>query len=141
MKNHAGFRILAAFMGIYHLGMGIFGSFSGDMASKVANVMWGAHVVIDPQFSYMAKFLGAYVIAFGLMMLFIAKDPVRYSSLVYVAVVLAVIRILNRVVFSGDLHAAFSIAPSRMIGTIIGVALLNLGLLLLKPKAAEAAAN
>ncbi len=140
MKNHTAIRILAGFMGLYHIGMGIFGTLSGEMAARVGSLAWGAHVTVDPQFTYLTKFLGAYVIAFGAMMLLIAKNPVRYGALVYVAVLLAAIRILDRLVFSHDLQLAFGIDFSRTITAVIVVAALNLGLLLLKPKAAESGA-
>ena len=93
MNRHTGIRLLAGFMGIYHILMGILGIVSGSTAAWGARVLWHATVTVDPQFSYLAKFLGAYVVAFGVMMLFIFKDPVRYSGLVYPAVVVAVLRI------------------------------------------------
>jgi hypothetical protein len=125
-------------MGIYHLLMGLFGMVSGEMAAKVGQILWGAHVTVDAQFSYLAKFLAAYVIAFGLMLLFVAKDPVRYGPLVYVAAFLGAMRIFERLVFAGELQAAFSIGMNRTILTVIVVAALNLGLIVLKPKAATA---
>ena len=134
MNQHRGITLLAGFMGIYHILMGILGIVSGSTAAWGAHVLWHANVVVDPQFSYLAKFLGAYVVAFGVMMLFIAKDPVRYGSLVYVAVVVAVLRITERLVFAGELKAAFGIGMERTIITIIIVGALNLGLLLLKPR-------
>jgi len=137
MKTYLGLRLLAGFMGIYHLVMGLFGIVSGQMAARVAQVLWGAHVTVDAQFSYLAKFLAAYVIAFGLMLLFVAKDPVRYGSLVYVAALLGAIRVMERLVFAGELQAAFSIGISRTIWTVAVVAALNLGLILLKPKGAS----
>jgi hypothetical protein len=140
MKSHTGIKILAGFMGVYHLLMGLMGIISGEMAARVAQTMWGAHVTVDPQFSYLAKFLAAYVIAFGLMMLFIAKDPVRYGPLVYVAASLGLIRILERLIFAGQLQAAFSIGMDRTIATVVVVAILNGSLILLKPKAADTAA-
>lgn|SRR5215471_3978374 len=135
MKTYLSLRILAGFMGVYHLLMGLFGIASGQMAARAAHVLWGAQVNVDAQFSYLAKFLGAYVIAFGLMLLFVAKDPVRYGSLVYVAAFLGAIRIMERLVFANELQAGFSIGMNRTIVTIIVVAALNLGLILLKPKA------
>ena len=134
MKTYLGLRLLAGFMGIYHLLMGLFGIVSGQMAARVGQVMWGAHVTVDAQFSYLAKFLAAYVIAFGIMLLFVAKDPVRYGQLVYVAALLGAIRIVERLIFADELQAAFSIGMSRTIGTVVVVAALNLGLILLKPK-------
>lgn len=140
MKTYLGIRLLAGFMGIYHVLMGLFGIVSGQMAARVGQVLWGAHVTVDAQFSYLAKFLAAYVIAFGIMLLFVAKDPVRYGQLVYVAALLGAIRIAERLIFAGDLQAAFSIGMSRTIGTVVVVAALNLGLILLKPKSSTQSA-
>lgn len=134
MNHHTGIRVLAGFMGIYHILMGILGVVSGSTAAWGAHVLWHANVTVDPQFSYLAKFLGAYVIAFGIMLLFITKDPVRYAGLVYPAVVVALLRIAERLIFASELKAAFGIGMRRTVGTIIVVAVLNLGLLLLKPR-------
>lgn len=78
-------------------------------------------VTVDPQFTYLAKFLGAYAIAFGIMMLFIAKDPVGYGALVYPAIAVAIIRIGERSISAGELKAAFGIGMDRTIGTIMVV--------------------
>ena len=134
MNRHTGIRLLAGFMGIYHILMGILGIVSGSTAAWGARVLWHATVTVDPQFSYLAKFLGAYVVAFGVMMLFIAKDPVRYAGLVYPAVVVAVLRIAERLIFAGELKTAFGIGMDRTIMTIVIVGALNLGLLILKPR-------
>jgi hypothetical protein len=139
MNRHTGIKILAAFMGVYHILMGAIGIASGSMAAWGARVLWHASVMVDPQFTYLAKFLGAYVVAFGIMMLFIAKDPVRYGALVYPAVAVAIIRIAERLVFAGELKATFGIGMDRTIGTIIVVGGLNLALLLLKPRASGVA--
>ena len=134
MNQHRGIKLLAGFMGIYHILMGILGIISGSTAAWGAHVLWHANVVVDPQFSYLAKFLGAYVVAFGVMMLFIAKDPVRYGSLVYAALVVAALRIAERIIFAAELKSAFGIGMERTIVTIIIVGALNLGLLLFKPR-------
>jgi len=141
MSRHTGIKLLAGFMGIYHILMGCLGIVSGSTAAWGAHTLWHANVVVDPQFTYLAKFLGAYVVAFGVMMLFIAANPVRYAALVYPAVLVAVLRIAERLVFAGELKAAFGIGMDRTIGTIVVVAILNLGLLLLKPRANEAVSH
>src|SRR2546422_214778 len=99
MKRHTGIKILAGFMGVYHIFMGILGIASGSWAAWGAHTLWHANVTLDPQFTYLAKFLGAYVFAFGVMLLFIAKDPVRYAALVYPAVIVAILRIAERLVY------------------------------------------
>lgn len=141
MESHAGIKILAGFMGIYHILMGILGIVSGSWAAWGAHTLWHANVTVDAQFTYLAKFLGAYVVAFGVMMLFIAKNPVRYGGLVYPAVIVAVLRIAERLVFANELKSAFGIGMKRTIGTIIVVGILNLALLLLKPREADRLAH
>ena len=76
----------------------------------------------------------AYVIAFGVMLLAIAKDPVRYGPLVYVAALLGAIRIAERLIFAAELKQAFGIGFDRTIVTAIIVLALNGGLILLKPR-------
>jgi hypothetical protein len=121
--------------------MGILGIVSGSSAAWGAHTLWHATVTVDPQFTYLAKFLGAYVVAFGVMMLFIAKDPVRYGALVYPAVIVAVIRIGERLVFARELKDAFGVGMDRTIGTIIVVGALNLALLMLKPRTTDSTAT
>jgi hypothetical protein len=140
MTKHTGFRALAGFMGVYHIIMGLAGIVSGDVAARAANILWNATVTVDPQFSYLAKFLGAYVLAFGAMMLAIAKNPVRYGPLVYVAALLGAIRIAERVYFASDLQRAFGIGMDRTIATAIIVFALIGGLIVLKPREQEAGA-
>src|SRR5260370_22950711 len=103
MNRHTGIRVLAGFMGVYHILMGILGIVSGSTAAWGAHVLWHANVTVDPQFSYLAKFLGAYVVAFGVMMLFITKDPVRYGGLGFSAAGVWGVRAAQRVVFAGGL--------------------------------------
>jgi hypothetical protein len=134
MNTYKPFKAVAGFMGVYHVLIGILGLASGDVAARVGAAVYGAHVEVTPMFSYMAKYLAAYVIGFGVMMLIMASDPVKYRKLVYVAVLLAVIRILSRLVFASELQAAFGIGMNRSLLTIAIVAILNLGLLLLMPK-------
>ena len=141
MNQHTGIKVLAGFMGVYHILMGVFGIASSSMAAWAAHALWHATVNVDAQFTYLAKFLGAYVVGFGVMLLFIAKDPVRYGALVYPAILVGVLRIAERLVFANELKSAFGIGMDRTIGTIIVVGALNLGLFLLKPREAYASAK
>lgn len=141
MNHHTGIKVLAGFMGVYHILMGVFGIASASMAAWAAHALWHATVNVDAQFTYLAKFLGAYVVGVGVMLLFIAKDPVRYGALVYPAILVGVLRIAERLVFANELKSAFGIGMDRTIGTIIVVGALNLGLFLLKPREAYASAK
>jgi hypothetical protein len=106
------------------------------MAARVGSLLYGAHAEVTPVFSYLVKYLCAYVLAFGAMMLILASNPVKYKKLVYVALLVAVVRVLSRLVFADELHAAFGIGMTRSLETIAAVAILNLALFLLMPKEA-----
>jgi len=107
MKTYRPFQAVAGFMGVYHMILGVLGLISGEVAAKLGAVVYGANVQVTPVFSYMAKYLAAYVFGFGVMMLIMASDPVKYRKFVYVALVVAVLRILSRLVFADELRAAF----------------------------------
>jgi hypothetical protein len=136
MKTYKPFQAVAVFMGVYHLIIGILGLVSGEVAARVGSLLYGAHTEVTPVFSYMVKYLCAYVLAFGAMMLILASNPVKYKKLVYVALLVAVVRILSRLVFADELRAAFGIGMTRSLETIAAVAILNLTLFLLMPKEA-----
>ncbi len=136
MQSLQPIKYLAGFMGIYHLAMGIFGTLSATWAAKVGGILFGAQVALTPQFAYLSKYLSAYVIAFGLMMLLVAKDPVRYGKLIYVAIALIVIRVLQRFIFADQLQAAFGIGVDRSFINALIVALLALGLYHFRPRQA-----
>jgi len=136
MKTYKPFQGVAIFMGVYHLVLGILGLVSGEVAARTGAIVYGAHVEVTPMFSYLVKYLAAYVLAFGAMMLVLASDPVKYRSLVYVALLVAVVRILSRLIFADELRAAFGIGMTRSLETIAIVAVLNLALFLLMPKKA-----
>ena len=127
-------RFIAGFVGVYHIASGLLGTLSGNLAAELGRILFNARVDVTPQFSYMAKYLGAYVIAFGAMMLFIAQDPVKYRGLINVAVLLICIRIIDRIVFAAELKNAFGIELTQSIVTISIIGLVGLSLLIFKPK-------
>ncbi len=128
-------KFIAGLVGIYHITIGILGTLSGNIAAEIGRMLFQAQIDVTPQFSYMAKYLGAYVIAFGTMMLVIAKDPVKYRGLIDVAVLLIAIRVLDRIIFASELKAAFGIGFTQSIITISVISIVGLLLLIFKPKA------
>ena len=53
MNRHTGIKVLAGFMGVYHILMGILGIVSGAWAAWGAHTLWHANVTVDPQFTYL----------------------------------------------------------------------------------------
>ena len=95
---------------LYHVFMGVGAFLSKDMVVWLADVFFGIKLQVTPQISYLAKLLGIYVVAFGLMVAVAALDPARHPSLLKIVIILYGLRVLNKLVFA-DLYTAAFAAP------------------------------
>jgi hypothetical protein len=134
MKSLKPIKVLAGFIGIYHILLGLIGSVSGELGAQAARAIFDARVDLTPQFSYLVKYLGAYTIAFGVMMLLVAWNPVKYKLFIYVGILLIAIRITQRLIFASQLESAFGISQGRNLLNTAIIALLALGLYLFRPR-------
>jgi hypothetical protein len=75
--------------------------------------IYGATVDWTPQFAYILKPLGAFMLTVGLLAGIAATDPVRHQAVVYAVAVLFVIRSAQRVVFADEALRAFGITLAR----------------------------
>jgi len=75
--------------------------------------IYGATVDWTPQFTYILKPLGAFMLTVGLLAGLAATDPVRHSAVVYAVAALFVIRSAQRVVFADESMRAFGITLAR----------------------------
>jgi hypothetical protein len=75
--------------------------------------IYGATVDWTPQFTYILKPLGAFMLTVGLLAGLAATDPVRYSAVVSAVAVLFVIRSAQRLVFADESMRAFGITLAR----------------------------
>lgn len=111
MKNNLVFKATAWFAGLYQLALGIIGVFAGkDIAASVIQQTFGATIEMTPQIFYLVKFCSAYMVAFGVAMIVLATDPVKYKKIMWVAITLFGIRIFERLVFTELLDSSFGIS-------------------------------
>ncbi len=94
--------------------------------------IYGATVDWTPQFTYILKPLGAFMLTVGLLAGIAATDPVRHSAVVYAVAVLFVIRTAQRVVFADETLRAFGITLARDVAVscfflVLAAALVVLG--------------
>jgi len=75
--------------------------------------LYGATVDWTPQFTYILKPLGAFMLTVGLLAGIAATDPARHTAIVYAVAVLFVIRSAQRVFFAGETLRAFGITLAR----------------------------
>ena len=115
------FRALQAFLWMicaFHVIVGVGLNLSSAIPAGMASY-YGAEVNWTPQFVYILKPLGAFMFVLGILAAVAARNPLGNKMVVYGLVTLFVIRALQRVVFGGEIYAAFAIAPGRNIGNAV----------------------
>lgn len=107
--------ILQAFLWFicaFHVIVGVGLNVSSAFPQAVANY-YGAEVSWTPDFLYIVKPIGAFMIALGVMAAAAARNPLGHVSIIYGFVVLFTIRGLQRLVFREEIASAMSIDASR----------------------------
>jgi hypothetical protein len=75
--------------------------------------LYGAEVQWTPEFSYILKPLGAFMLAIGLVTAAAAVDPLKHGAVVYSLAALFVMRALQRLLFADEIAQTFHIASGR----------------------------
>jgi hypothetical protein len=136
------FKATTATAGVYHIILACVGLFlSAELTAKAADIALGVTLKSDSQLMLVARFAAAYMLAFGLMLLFLASNPRRFRLLAFAAVVLFGIRFLNRILLFNLVSSTFGMSATRnIIGTAIIFVFFAL-ILLTMPKKSEAPAT
>lgn len=133
------FKFLAGFVSVYHLVLGLIAIFgTTSLVTSAVTMVYGVTPTIDPQFLYMVKFIGAYMIVFSIATAILAYNPVQYRKLVWVPIGLFVIRILERLIFFGLLGEAFHITFAQDLRVMIPIAILAIALYYFRPRSSMA---
>lgn len=130
-------RWLMWFVAAFHLFVGLSINLSPSFTQMIAS-SYGATVDWSPQFVYILKPLGAFMIVLGIFAAIAARDPLRYSVIVLGFCVLFIIRALQRLVLAGDINIAFGIPASRSIAIMVAMLVLAAVLFFLYRSAAGA---
>lgn len=103
----------------FHVAMGAGLNLSTDFVEPAAKI-YGADVdEWSPQFLYIVRPLGVFMLALGVLAGAAALDPVKHRVTIYVFAGIFIIRALQRIVFSAEIHDTFGIAGERNIGNMI----------------------
>ena len=136
------FKAATAVAGVYHIILAVIGLlFSAEMTTKASQVALGVVLKVDPQMMFVAKFAAAYMLAFGIMLLSLAYNPVQYRLLAVPAAALFAVRFLNRVFLFNAVSSTLGMSWTR---NFVGSALIFLFFALIyftRPTASEAVAN
>jgi hypothetical protein len=89
-------------------------AFSGDRAVvRMAASFYGAEVLLTPQLIHVIRMLGAFVFAIGIMAALAITDPERNVHIIDGIIILLLLRVLQRVLYAGQITAFFGISDSR----------------------------
>lgn len=111
------FKLLQALLWLVcaaHVLIGVSLNISGALTEVVAS-LYGAQVEWTPQFVYILRPLGVFMLVLGLLAAVAARDPLGNKEIVYGFCLIFVLRSLQRLVFLDDIREAFAIGPSRNI--------------------------
>jgi len=114
-KNQTLLKIVLLAISIYHIALGIFAFISENAAVYLAESFFGMTLIATPQLSYFAKLLGIYAFIFGVIMLYVMRDPDKYKEIIKVTIILYALRVINRIVFAGLVQKAFQVSDFSMI--------------------------
>jgi hypothetical protein len=99
-----------------HIAIGAGIMVSPEFQRWMASV-YGVQVEWTPQFSYLLKPLGAFMLVLGSLGVAAALDPLRHRLIVYGFIGVLLLRDLQRLVYHQDLQEAFGISPERNLAT------------------------
>ena len=117
---------VCAFHVIVGIGLNVSPAFPKAMAEY-----YGATVAWTPEFLYIIKPLGAFMLVMGVLAAVAATDPLKNTPIIYGFVLLFVLRTLQRVIHQGELFYIFGITTRHNVGNMVFFAGLALSLYLL----------
>ncbi len=138
--NDKSLPLLKAFLWMicaFHVIVGIGISHSPAFTSMMARY-YGAQVDWTPQFVYILKPLGAFMLVMGILAAAAARNPLNHRMVIHGFSILFAIRATQRLVFGSDIHQAFSVDPSHNLASMALFYAMAASLFLLHCKAAKA---
>lgn len=117
---------VCAFHVVVGIGLNVSPAFPQAMAGY-----YGATVNWTPDFLYIIKPLGAFMLVMGVLAAVAATDPLRNVPIIYGFILLFVLRTLQRMIHQGELFDTFGITAGHNLGNMVFFAGLALSLYLL----------
>jgi hypothetical protein len=121
------------FVCAFHVAVGVGLNLAGqNFIDTMADLYGAEHKDWSPQFLYILRPLGAFMLALGIVAAAAALDPRRYRAVIWAFVVLFAIRATHRIPFSDDVETIFGIAASRSMEQMLFFYVLAATLLILE---------
>ena len=128
------FSVFTGIAGAYHILLAAAGfMLPSDMVARVINIAFGVPLDVDPELLLAVRFSSVYMLAFGVMLLILALNPVRYRALAFPALILFGLRFVNRLLYFNTMTASGMPVSRNVIGIIL-ISLFFAGILVFLPK-------
>jgi hypothetical protein len=127
-------QVLLGLAGVAHVLIGAGVNLSSRFPAVVAR-LYGAQIDWSPQFAYILKPLGVFMIVLGALILAAARDPVKHGAVVNALVTLLALRILQRIVCRQEIADAFAMTAQRNITNIVFFLILAVAIFVLHRQA------
>lgn len=98
-KRNKALRMILMFASVYHIALGLAAIVLKTQAPELARVFFRFNLTPTPEVMWMLNPFAAYMLAFGLMLAVAASDPLRFRPVVFVAVALFGLRVVQRAMF------------------------------------------
>jgi hypothetical protein len=129
------FRVILGFVSGSNFLIGLLIMNAGPGAIAGLGRLYGASdVALTPQFLYIVKPLGAYMVTMGALGLAALRDPERDRNIVYGLGGVLLLRSVQRVVWGDEAQAAFGIPSGRMVAQTVFFLALSVSLFYLAPR-------
>ena len=102
----------------FHLVVGVGLNLFPGMPEVMADA-YGAKLEATPEFLYILKPLGAFMLVLGLLAAAAARKPQQHRAVIYGFAILFAIRAFQRLIFSQEIAEVFEISSSRNIGNML----------------------
>ena len=113
MKLQVVLRIVAGILCVHSVVLGICLNGPESVVAALAAAFLDCHSALEPSVILAARMLGAYMGFFGLAMGLVAWNPVRHRALLTLAVVLLVLRALQRFLHMDELQTVFGTSAAK----------------------------
>lgn len=132
-KPYVLLKVLLWLVAFYHIAGGIAATFSQQFALQLGYMLFGVNVSITPETQVLVRYLGAFALTLGLLMVFAAFDPVKNKKIIYGGIAYFFIRAFDRIVFWKAIDECGA-GPLPNWGRIAFILFFGIALFILRPK-------
>ena len=102
------------FSSIFHVIGGLMILYSQESAQTYGEIVFGYILNINQEMEYILRILGIYALAFGIILFFSAKNPIRHKPVILSLVIIYVFRVFDSLFTIETIHSSFQVPVYRI---------------------------